>query len=193
MIGLASKAVDFFGGGYVRIAVAVAVVALVALAGWRVSAWHEGYLERDAAIEAQEAAEKRAASLAEKLERCSDRELAAASEYAEASRKAAETAAADRETAKRIEHELQARLADSDARGRDLSRRLRDYQTRAGACAGALPSRPAAPGVAPGAAPQSGNGEAVERAVDDHFAACALDAEALSGWQAWWREVSAGR
>ena len=100
----------------------------------------------------------------------------------------AETASIDAERVKlseRIEHDLQPKIAAADANARSLARRLREYASRS-----SLPQAPgstAEPTEAPG---EPGDGDPVERATEQHFAACARDSERLAAWQEWYRELS---
>ena len=96
----------------------------------------------------------------------------------------AETASIDAERVKlseRIEHDLQPKIAAADANARSLARRLREYASRS-----SLPQAPgstAEPAEAPG---EPGDGDPVERATEQHFAACARDSERLAAWQEWY-------
>lgn len=163
---------------------AVALVVAVAIAGQRVSTWRESH-------HALKATEKALATRTAELAQCSDSLAVSALAYAEAAGKAESIAAADRETRQRVENELQINLAAADARGRDLARRLRDYQARR--CSSPVPAA-AGPAVElAGAAGEPGRDGAVEGAVADLMSACAADAERLAGWQGWWREVSGNR
>jgi hypothetical protein len=167
-----------------RIIGAVALVVAVAIAGQRVSTWRESH-------HALKATEKALATRTAELAQCSDALAVSALAYAEAAGKAESIAAADRETRQRVENELQTNLAAADARGRDLARRLRDYQARR--CSRPVPAASGPAVELAGAAGEPGDGEAVERAAAEHFAACSRDAERLAGWQGWWREVSGNR
>jgi hypothetical protein len=99
---------------------------------------------------------------------------------------------ADAEHAKKLQDELVKKdglLAAATADGRSLAERLRNAQARAclppaAGPAGGLGSAPGEP--ADGLPAQS----AVDAAVEDHFAACARDAERLLGFQQWWKAVS---
>ena len=101
----------------------------------------------------------------------------------------AETASIDAERVKlseRIEHDLQPKIAAADANARSLARRLREYASRS-----SLPQAPgstAEPTEAPG---EPADGGEIERAAEDHFAACARDSERLNGWIEWYGKVSA--
>ncbi len=174
-----------------RALAAIALVAAVALMGWRVTAWREGYLQTRAAQDALRRTEKALATRTAELRLCTDREAVAQQALRAAAVAAESRAAEDRAIAERIEHDLQTRLAAADARGRDLARRLRDATACPGA--GAVPGATGAAGGPAGAGAQSGDGGAVERATEDHFVACALDAAVLTAWQEWWRAVSAER
>ena len=87
---------------------------------------------------------------------------------------------------RRIESELLPRIQDADANARDLARRLRLATSRR-----AVPQAagPAADAATPSGEPADG-GE-IERATEDHFAACARDAERLNGLIEWYEAVSA--
>ena len=167
-----------------RIVGAVALVVVVAIAGQRVSTWRESH-------HALQATQKALAMRTAELTQCSDSLTVSALAYADAAGKAESIAAADRETRQRVENELQTNLAAADARGRDLARRLRDYQARR--CSSAVPAV-AGPAVElAGAAGEPGRDGAVEGAVADVMSACAADSVRLAGWQGWWREVSVNR
>ena len=155
-----------------------------ALLFWRVNVWHDAFRHL-------EATEKALATITAEAQQCADREGVAALAYAEAARAAETTAAADRITATRIEHELTTKLADADRAGRDLARRLRDHQARR--CRVALSAATGSAVELAGTAGEPGDGAMVERATAEHFAACSRDAERLAGWQGWWREVSDNR
>lgn len=163
---------------------AATVVAVVAFAGWRVSVWHDAYKRL-------QATEKALATRTAEAQQCADREAVAALAYADAARQAESVAAADKATAERIQRELQINLAAADRTGRDLARRLRDYQARR--CGSAVPAAAGASVELTGTAGEPSVGSVVERATAEHFAACAKDAERLSGWQQWWTKVKAGR
>ena len=96
----------------------------------------------------------------------------------------AETARIDAERVKlseRIEHDLQPKIAAADANARSLARRLREY---AGSRpVSTAPDSAAEPSDAPG---EPGDGDPVERATEQHFAACARDSERLAAWQEWY-------
>lgn len=158
--------------GYCAAALAVLLFA------WRVHAWHQGFLREEAT---EKALEESKAEVAEYHREQAIIEQARAAAAAKAIR--------DQQAAIEVENALQAKLANSDAHGRDMARRLRDAQTRLGALS-ALATTPGQPATAPG---ESGDGEAIERATADHFAACERDAARLSAWQSWWAEVSANR
>lgn len=168
----------------VRVVIWIGIVAVVALMGWRVQTWHDGYLRA-------EATEKALATSRKKLRQCTASQTAAALAYEEAVRRAESVAAADRVTTERNERELQTKLAAADAGARDLARRLRDYQ--AGRCGRAVPLASVAPTELAGTAGEPGDAEVVERAAAEHFAACGRDSARLAGWITWWGEVKAGR
>ena len=100
----------------------------------------------------------------------------------------AETARIDAERVKlseRIEHDLQPKIAAADANARSLARRLREY---AGSRpVSTAPDSAAEPSDAPG---EPGDGDPVERATEQHFAACARDSERLAAWQEWYLALS---
>ena len=174
-----------------RALAAIALVAAVALMGWRVTAWREGYLQTRAAQDALRRTEKALATRTAELRLCTDREAVAQQALRAAAVAAESRAAEDRAIAERIEHDLQTRLAAADARGRDLARRLRD----AAACpgAGAVPGATPAAGQPAGASGESGRAGAVGAAVAGLAAACERDSARLDGWIEWWRAVSAER
>ena len=100
----------------------------------------------------------------------------------------AKTARIDAERVKlseRIEHDLQPKIAAADANARSLARRLREYAGRRPVST--APGPAAEPAEAPG---EPGDGDPVERATEQHFAACARDSERLAAWQEWYRELS---
>ena len=100
----------------------------------------------------------------------------------------AKTARIDAERVKlseRIEHDLQPKIAAADANARSLARRLREYANRRPVST--APGPAAEPAEAPG---EPGDGDPVERATEQHFAACARDSERLAAWQEWYRELS---
>ena len=174
-----------------RALAAIALMAAVAAMGWRVTAWREGYLQAEAAQDALRRTEEALTTRTAERDVCTSREAIAAQALREAASAAAARAEADRATAQRIENELSTQLAAANARGRDLARRLRDATACPGA--GAVPGATPPAGGPAGAGAQSGDGGAVERATEDHFVACALDAAVLTAWQEWWRAVSAER
>ena len=93
----------------------------------------------------------------------------------------AATIARDKQVAEEIQRELETKLVDAGASGRDLARRLQDYRVRASRCA-----VPAQGGAAPGpdgATGESSGDEEVGRATEEVFAACRRDAERLVGLQ----------
>ena len=87
---------------------------------------------------------------------------------------------------RRIESELLPRIQDADANARDLARRLRIATSRR-----AVPQATgtAADAATPGGEPADGGD--IERATEDHFAACARDAERLNGWIEWYEAARA--
>ena len=165
---------------------AVALVVVVALMGWRVSVWREGW-------QALQATQKALATSKAEVARYAAREASAWQALREAEGKAKAKEAIDRATAERIENELQTKLAAADARGRDLARRLLDATRKTCPGLGAVPGPAGTAGQSAQAAGEPGDGEAIERATAAHLTACERDAERLAGWQAWWAEVSAGR
>ena len=86
----------------------------------------------------------------------------------------------------RIEHDLQPKIAAADANARSLARRLREYAGRSPVST--TPDSTAEPAEAPG---EPADGGEIERAAEDHFAACARDSERLNGWIEWYGKVSA--
>ena len=157
---------------------AVALVVAVAVMGWRVSVWHDSHRKLKAT---EKALETRSAE----AEQCHARERIAQQTWNEAAGKASAQAQADRITAQRIEHDLQDKLLASDARARDLARRLLDA-TRARASGGAVSAAASASGELAGAGGEPGS-DATLGAV---FAACERDSARLTAWQEWWRGVS---
>ena len=165
-----------------KLAAAVSLVVLVALMGWRVSAWHDAYRS----LQATEKALERTRA---ELDICTSDAAVAEQAYTDAAEQAETIAAEQRAAAQRVEHELQSRLAAADAGARDLARRLRDYQTRPSRCP--VPSGSGAAGELAGAAGEPADGQGVDAAAEAHFVACARDAERLAGWQQWWAKVGA--
>lgn len=174
-----------------RALAAIALVAAVALMGWRVTAWREGYLQTRAAQDALRRTEKALATRTAELRLCTDREAVAQQALRAAAVAAESRAAEDRAIAERIEHDLQTRLAAADARGRDLARRLRDATACPGA--GAVPGAADPAGQPASAAGEPGSAHGIAEATAALAAACAHDSERLAGWQAWWSAVAAGR
>jgi hypothetical protein len=78
-----------------------------------------------------------------------------------------------------MERALAARLANSDARGADLARRLRYPR----ACP--MPAADSPSGGSDGSPGESSDPEAIGIALGAHLAACERDAERLKGWQDW--------
>ena len=167
---------------WVKVGALVALVAVVALMGWRVTVWREGY-------HALQATEKALQEVTADRDRYAAAEASAWQALREAEGKAKEREAADRATAERIERDLQTKLAAADARGRDLARRLLNATRAACPGAGAMSGPAGAAAGAPGPATEPGDGEAIERATADHLSACEADAERLAGWQEWWAGV----
>ena len=83
---------------------------------------------------------------------------------------------------RRIESELLPRIQDADANARDLARRLRLATSSRRAVPQA--AGPAADAATPGGEPADGGD--IERATEQHFAACARDSERLAAWQEWY-------
>lgn len=169
----------------IKIGVAVLLLIAAGVTWWRVSVWHDAY-------RTLEATEKALETRTEKLNQCTARAKAAAQAYLAAAGKAESVAAKDRATAQEIERGLQTKLASADASGRDLARRLRDYQrTRAGC--GTLPAT-TGPATEPAPASQEPGLDAeIGRASEQVYADCKSDAVELDGWREWWGRVSAGR
>ena len=140
----------------------------------RVSVWHDGYKRTEAAEEALDASRAQVAAL--------QRERALI-EQARAS--AALKAEKDALAAMEVESELKAKLAQSDAYGRDMARRLRNAFSGRGAVS-APAAAPGEPVSAPGE--PAGDG-AIEAATADAFGACKRDADRLGAWQEWWARV----
>ena len=111
-------------------------------------------------------------------------ELAAAAKIAEDNARIEEERA---RKAKEIEDALQAKLDAITADARSLSERLRYYQARR--CANAVPSQGSATPVADDAPGVPFDGGAIGEATDNHFAACARDAQRLKEWQVWYSEL----
>ena len=117
--------------------------------------------------------------------------LIAAEAFAKQSAAVAATVEADKAISDKVQHELETRLGDSDARARDLAGRLRDYQASARGCAvSGAADRAAGPPTAPG---EPGGDEAIERATAAVLTACGHDASRLQGFQDWWRGVVESR
>ena len=93
----------------------------------------------------------------------------------------------DSRIAKEIQDALQQKLDSADARGRDLARRLLDYQARIAALQLSRPADPATGADGTPGVPEDGG--AVGQALEEHLAACGRDAERLAGWQEWWARV----
>jgi len=174
-----------------RLVGAVALVVVVALAGWRVTAWRAGYLEAEELRDALERTEKALASRTAEAEQCAARERVSQQAWQDAAAAAESKAAQDRNTARRIENELSTRLADADRRGRELARRLSDAAARA--CPGAVPAAAPAPGVAHDPAGEPAGAGAVGEATAALIGACDRDAARLEGWQRWWAGVSGSK
>lgn len=174
-----------------RALAAIALVAAVALMGWRVTAWREGYLQTRAAQDALRRTEKALATRTAELRLCTDREAVAQQAHAQAAAAAESRAAEDRAIARRIEDVLSVRLAAADARGRDLARRLRDATACPGA--GAVPGATDPAGQPASAAGEPGSAHGIAEATAALAAACDRDSARLAGWQAWWSAVAAGR
>lgn len=174
-----------------RALAAIALVAAVALMGWRVTAWREGYLQTRAAQDALRRTEKALATRTAEAEQCAGREAVAQQALRAAAVATESRAAEDRAIAERIEHDLQTRLAAADARGRDLARRLRDATACPGA--GAVPGATPPAGSAAPAAGEPGSAHGIAEATAALAAACDRDSARLAGWQAWWSAVAAGR
>lgn len=174
-----------------RAIAAIALVAAVAIAGWRVTAWREGYLQAEAAQDALRRTERLLTTRTAERDVCTSREAIAAQALREAASAAAARAEADRATAQRIENELSTQLAAANARGRDLARRLRDATACPGA--GAVPGATPPAGSAAPAAGEPGSAHGIAEATAALAAACDRDSARLAGWQAWWSAVAAGR
>lgn len=166
--------------GYALAAVAV-VWGVLTVNGWR--------LDSDR-LQATETA--LAASKAE-VARYVAREAVAQQALREAEGKAKEREAEDRATAERIENELQAQLAASTARGRDLARRLLDAGRAACPGSRAVPGAAGAAAEPAGAGRESGDAGGIGPALAAHLTACEADATRLAGWQTWWLAVSPAR
>lgn len=140
----------------------------------RITVWHDGYKRTEAAEEALDASRAQVAAL--------QRERAL---IEQARANAALKAEKDALAAMEVESELKAKLAQSDAYGRDMARRLRD----AFAGRSTVPAAPAAPGE-PASAPGSpGSVGELEAAAGDAFAACKRDSDRLAAWIDWWGKV----
>ena len=166
--------------GYALAAAAV-VWAVLTINGWRLDA---------GALKATETALVKSR---EKLHQCTAREVIAQQAFTEAVAKAESIAASNRATAERVSRELTTKLADADRAGRDLARRLHDYQSRA--CPGGLPAAASLAGTVPHGGEPGGVGEAerlaeaIRGATADALAACARDGAALSAVGPWYDEI----
>lgn len=155
------------------------VLAAVLLGGyWWQARWHYSRGEAAGAAEVQQAWDRDAAERQAALE--AYRQAVAAREAEQA------RIAQEQETALREQVQI------ADARGRDLARRLRDYEARERARRLSEAAAAAAGGAGAARIPEdSGDARtAVEQALEEHLAACARDAERLSGWQNWWARVA---
>ena len=169
---------------WIRLGLALAFVAALAIAAWRVQSWHAGYLRA-------EAAESKLEDVSSALERCTQASTAAALAYANAIAEAAAVAESDRATTEGVTRDLTNRLQAADAGSRDLARRLRDYEASRRGCTVPLVAGGAADPDRPAGEP--GRDEAIGGAVTEVFAACRRDSERLAGWIQWWAGVKANR
>lgn len=98
---------------------------------------------------------------------------------------------ADAAISEQVQHDLETRALAADARNADLTRRLRDYETRA--CRGTVsePSRTASGASA--ATPEPGSDRGIAEATAAVVSACESDASVLIGWQDWYRGVASHR
>jgi len=148
-----------------RLYAGLAIAFLLAVGG--LLAYRTGYKAGSATIQAQWDVDR---ALRERL-------------HLEALRRSEEMVDAARKITQEVEHDLTARLAAADARGRDLSRRLRDALAGSGHCP--LPADRASPGPTDRAGGESGDPEAIGAALADHLAACERDAQRLTDLQTW--------
>ena len=102
---------------------------------------------------------------------------------AEAEAKKAAKEAADRKAAQEVDNGLRERLAGAEALARDTARRLQDARARAGRCA--VPGSAAPAGEPAPSGGEPADGATLDRADEDHHAACARDAQALNAWVDW--------
>jgi hypothetical protein len=151
--------------------------ALIAGYWWQAN-WHHGRGEAAGAARVQAAWD-------------SDREAreAATAALVKAAREREDVLAAE---SRRQQEALREEIRIADARGRDLAQRLREYTARERERslreAALATARPDGAGGEPG---DSGEARtAVDQALEEHFAACARDAERLDGWIRWWETAS---
>lgn len=150
---------------YLKMGMIVLILGILAFAGYRIYAHGKD------------------AGRAEVTEAWERERVAQRAAYAAAEAKARKKEDADRKVAEEVENGLREQVATADAAARDLARRLRD--TTARASHGPVPGGSAPPGQPAGAGGEPGDGEAIERATEDHFGACARDAERLNAWDQW--------
>lgn len=147
-------------------------------------AWHYGhtrYEAGEAAVQARWDAER----------------LIAAEAFAKQAAAVAATVEADKAISAKVQHELETRLADSDARTGDLARRLQNSRICPGG--GSLSSTSAAAGTVQDGRESGGAGEvgrladAIRDAESDALVACARDGQALSAVAPWYDKVRENR
>lgn len=95
----------------------------------------------------------------------------------------AQKEAADRKAAQEVDNGLREKLAGAEALARDTARRLQDARARAGRCS--VPGTAASAGVAEAPSGEPADGAALDRADEDHHAACARDAATVNAWYDW--------
>lgn len=161
----------------------VALGAVVVLF-WRINTWHDGY-------QRLEATERALATRTAEAQQCADRAAAAQESHVKAAVEAESIATRDRATARRIESELQTRLADTESRGRDLARRLQNSRACPGA--GGVPPATDSTGQPASASGEPAGADRVGEATAALIQACDRDSLRLGGWIEWWAGVSEGR
>jgi hypothetical protein len=164
----------------IRVGLLVAATLAIVVWGWRITVWHGAYHDLDAA----QAAEKQHAA---DLKDCTAATDAAGKAFDDALVLSQTVAAADRAAAAKTEEDLHARLKTADSAGRDLARRLHDYEVRQGG--GPTAALAGAATVSVGARQDTGGDAGVGQATAQVFVACNSDAERLDGWRSWWAGV----
>lgn len=167
---------------WIKAAIGLALLIGLAVLAWRVSAWHSAY-ERVDAMEAELAATKA------EIEQARASIVVSAETYATEINRGRMVAEENRRHANAQEAALKASLAQSDARGRDLARRLWDAAAQVSACRSTA-SGPASTAADPaGASGEPFDSEGVGGRLASHLAACERDATRLDGWREWWSGV----